>query len=173
MPRGRLLKTKKREARELAKAEEIGRIKGQAQAEKHMTLLQKIKEYVLPFFQNIDPLELAAVVSGAIIVHEVIFRTNEFVNSVQAWKNSSNGATILIANLGFLGFEGGLSLDLLNSLFPDLVAKVYGEKPEAETTSNSSDVIMWMMAFCISYYAFKHSGDLMAIAKTFIGNVGT
>lgn len=171
MARGRLLKTKVKEARKVSEAAALGTEIGKQKGHRKKKWDDSLREHIGKAIDRIDPLETIAVIGGAIAVHEVIFQTDEFIKQTQAWKNSDKVQTKIIANLGLLGFEGGLALDILNALFPDLVKKAYGDKPEAAPTTLSSDVLLWLLSFAISYFVFKHGGDLLNVAKVFFGFV--
>ena len=152
--RGKLLRTKKKEAYTIAKAEEKGKLQAQIEIEKRTNLPLEIKKLLKKWLEKIDPIEAMAIFGGAIVVHEVIFKTAEFVVSVKDFMENSPFAPFLIP---------------LNVFFFGIFAKPpYTAQPShPQETQITDDFLLWLVAFGISYYAVRHGGDLLGIANMF------
>lgn len=171
LARGRLLKTIKKEAKEVAKVEAKQYFEQYFKAsDRHF--FTTLKNKAANMIENIDPIEAIAVIGGAIAVHDIIFKADDFVQQVSVWKDSELVQTKIIAAMDFFGIPvGSVVLDILHSLAPEQFKKAYGEKPNYQPPSFTGELATWLVAIAISYFAFKHGGDLINIAKSFFGAI--
>lgn len=171
LARGRLLKTKVREAKKIAEAETKARLT-QYYKVKDKQFMVQLKSKLLGMIENINPIEALAVMGGAIAVHDIIFNLDEFVTQVQAWKNSERIQTKILASIEAFGIPiGGIVLEMLKGLLPTEFQEVYGDKPNYVGVGLQGEIVLWLLAIAISYFVFKHGGDLLNIAKSFFGFV--
>lgn len=153
MPRGKLLKTKKKEAYQLEKAKVKGRLQAIREIARKLSLSEELKQLLKKWAEKIDPIETAAIIGGAIVVHEVIFKSAEFVINVKDFMENSPFAPFLIPiNVFFFGIFAR----------PPFVDLDVSKEPKI-----SDDIWLWLIAFGISYYAVRHGGDLLNIANMF------
>ena len=159
----------------LAFAEERGKLKAKQQALKKEGVSEKFERLLPIIIHNSDKIiDGLAIISGTIIVHDIIFKTDEFLASAKAWTLSSNVQTKLFASgmTPFMGLPfGGMALEFLKTFMPeDIMKQVWGETTEEQKQSfQSQDWFLWLMAFGISYFAVKHGDDLLNVARMFTG----
>ena len=172
------IKTEVKKARlsERARQNEITRAEFRRITKKPLKAI--FREQLEAALKRIDPLEAAAILGGAVVVHEIIFKSADIL-SIAA---QNAGATVEVAAklaakgspLNFLfGFlEAATDIDLPFFEPPE------AEGPTVETTKSKivrdpkSEILVWAMAFSISYFAIKHGADLVGTAKAFLGLVG-
>lgn len=160
MARGPTLASIKKKAYWTAKEEERGRQQAIIEAWKKKPLDLKLKEIAdTRLFQNIDVVEWAAIAGGTVIVHEVIFKLNEFLAPLK-----------------------NLVLDLPINTLIGMWKAIFGIQTGAEWTQETlqnlvdsfgagknDNIFLWLAAFCISYFTVKHGGELLGVAKMFFG----
>jgi len=167
----RWVKTEARKAEKVAFAAEMGRLKAIQKFERKEKLTDQLREYIKKWLDKIDPIELAAITGATIIVHDVLFKADEFIRQVEVWKQSEKIQTKIIASGGIFGFEGGIALEIVKAIFPDLFQKAYGDKPEVEQRTLTGELTLWFVAFAIAYYGIKHGADLLNVARMFFGGI--
>lgn len=161
MPRGRLLRTKVKEWYWHSK--KYWQAKFQARAEhwkNHPT--EWLRELLFNAAKNVDPIEAAAILGSTVIVHEVLFKTSEFIDALKNVKLAG-------IELKDYPITGGLAATLWD-FFLNALGQKSALAPEAQrNVVLNNDIFYWLMAFAISYYAIKHGADLLNVAKSFMG----
>lgn len=147
-------------------------VKAELQAQKEFydkNPLFQLKQKAFLALEKIDPLELTAIVAGAFVVHEIIFQLDEFVDALTQWRTSDNILAKVLAWGTPMG-GGDIALSLLQYIFPEKFKEMFGEGGEGITPDTTTGaVLMWLAAFAISYFAIKHGGELLGVAKSFVG----
>jgi hypothetical protein len=150
----RWIKTEVKHAYKTSKAAEKGRLRALLEHEKNKPLTTEIREMLKKWLEKIDPIEAAAIIGGTIVTHEVIFKLAEFASTVKDFMENSIAAPALTwFNVFFFG-------PFAKPPYSDL-----GTGP-AEI---SDDLMLWLVAFGISYYAVRHGADILGVAKMFFG----
>lgn len=157
MPRGRLLKSKIKEAKYISKALAEGRQK----ADEKKPLEESLKDHIGRMIDRIDPLEAIAIIGSAIVVHEVIFKLEQF--STQMTSIIVNYPTVLWESIMYLmGKEK--AEEYLKTIVPYAGGAAFPTAPDLKT-----EILMWLIAYAIAYYAIRHGLELLNVARMFFG----
>lgn len=158
----------------LAYEEEKGKLKARRLDKKKVNMEVWIREQIEKLIDKIDPLELFAVAAGTIIVHDVIFKADEFVRNLEKWQNSPNP---IIAGLALSGIAGSgsvgieIAYQILKVIAPERAEKLKGEQAEKVNPTLTEELMLWLIAFAIAYYCFKHKEQLLGTAKMFFAMI--
>jgi hypothetical protein len=151
MARGRLLKTKIREAEHLAAATVRGRTHAQQKAEKDKDYLVSLREHLGKMIDRIDPLETAAVFALTPII-EPILETAVVAGSL-SFEVVTNW--LKIWSFPFLGFPSGPSAEELQKMV------------------ESGRIGMYLLAFVVSFILIRHGAEIASAGvKGISGIVG-
>lgn len=165
----RWIKTEVKRAEKVAYATEMGRLKAIEKFKRKEKFTDQMRDYVKNWLDRIDPLELLAIGGATVVVHDVIFKLDKFITQAEAWKDSDKIQTQILAQISAFGIPvGGIALDILQTLFPDLVEEAYGKKPPPTPTG---DILLWIISLAVAYYAIKHGADLISVASMFWGGI--
>ncbi len=161
----RWVKTQVALAYKVEKAKEKARLQAFQEFEKRKDLTVEAKEILRNWVKKIDPLEAIAVVGGAIVVHDVIFPSAEFIEKVVNFSNIFTAAPKLF--WGFIKGATGFDMGAFQPFFdlPD------AQKKEVQSEDIIADITKWIVAFAISYFVMKHGGELLSTAKMFVGGI--
>lgn len=152
-----MLKTIKKEAYWVAKATEKGRLQAETENWQKQPFDKKILDMLKPLIDKIDPLELVAVLAGTFVVHDLVLAGQEFAGQV----------TKLVVRKA----EGIVEV-LLHSLgVPSASETVDSEAFLASLPTLGDGVIVWLVSFGISFYVFRHGGEMLGVARMFFGGL--
>lgn len=142
MPRGRLLKTKVREAREIAKATVIGQMKGEMQVDKVRFNLNNIGLEIKKRLLEADPSDLSkqvAILGVTVMIHNGIAWTRDLLEA-GAWA-SQFALTFMLPK--FLGGKGLFELGL-------------PERKEDQEANLGDEVLAWLISYGLAYLIVEH-----------------
>lgn len=134
--------------KQLAKAEELGKLKAQQQILKSKPWKIVLRETAEHMLDKVDPLELMAVLAATVIIHEVIIGSATALNTIKTWAmrpeslEQSAAGKILYTMLRASGF--GFLTDV-------------GEF----TTGTTGGALSWCISFALAYIAIKHASGIM------------
>lgn len=162
MGRGRLLRTIKKEAYWVAKAKRKGELQAEIEAWSNKPFDMRLWELLKPLMEKIDPLEIVAILGGTYVCHDVIFKAPDFKTLVAALTLSPAPIVMEIWKL-VLGQDAAR----------DLIQQVTHQTPEqfAPGILPTGEIMPWLISFGISYFVFRHGGNLLGTAKMFFGGL--
>lgn len=161
--------------KKMTEAHVTGELNAHRKFESKKSIKERVLEYFEKLLENIDPLEAIAILGGTIIVHDVIFKMAEFSTEL----SKVNPVVLGISAVGG-GLAGGTLLALFDVWSQVQVADTYAseeKKKEVEAAKRklNSDIplqiVLWLMAFTVSYIAIKHGDDLLEAAKSCFGMI--
>jgi len=182
--RGKLLRTKVKEAKKIGAAETKAKVAAEIKV-KSKHILDEIKLRLAKSFDNLDLLELAAVLASTYVIHGIILTTKELFERVE---NISKGLQ-LISNtpdwvnfLPFIDTPLGWTANipfLLNELWNILNESELDQKRKEEIVEGaktilekpqSDDLMLWAISFVIAYYVQKHGiTNIFSSIQAFLG----
>lgn len=117
-----------------------------------------IKRTFYKILERVDPLEAVAVIGGTILVHDVIFKMEEFMQEIKKVQAASPFPADWLLRTFLTAMGQGGSQEWETD--PALQGKI---------NIMNSDAAMWISSFCIAYFTIKHGDDLLGVAKKFFG----
>lgn len=185
MARGRLLKTKVKEAKKLAEAEEIGRARGKQKAHKHKKLEESLREHIGKFIDRIEPMEFIGLLSTTYVIHGIILTTAELT---QRATNISKGLRLISGTpeiikylpFGDSPFAWSANIPFLLGKLWDIYNKKELTQEEKENIISGSKTILeepdaesldlWIISIAIAYYIQKHGIlNIFSAVRGFLG----
>lgn len=185
MPRGRLLKTKVKEAKKIAEATAIGEEIGKQKAHRKKKFDDSLRQHIGKFIDRIEPMEFLSVLATTYVVHGIILTTTEFLERAT---NISKGLRIISGTpdiVKYLPFSdtpvGWVSnIPFLVSRIWDIYTQkgatdevkkqvVEGSKKILEEPDSDS-IYLWAVSFAIAYYIQKHGiTEIFGSIRSFLG----
>lgn len=159
MARGRLLKTKVKEAKKIAEASEIGKARGIEKAILDRDFLDTIKLHIEKMWDKVEPLELAAVLAGTCIIKTAIEVGGPKVVDITALVLSAGTLSIPFIQDWFTMISG--------APFPTDVEKLKTIQAQA-----SLWIISFFLAFCIVKWGDKMLNAGISGVSGLIGLLG-
>jgi hypothetical protein len=148
MARGRLLKTKVKEAKKIAYAAEQGRLSAQFKTtDKHFWKL--LKQKILESASQIDPLELAAVGAMTLIIAGMIKNISKDDLEKAAQSNKIAAAQIILKP----------SLPIARLTQETLTEAI--TIPTIKLLAELDDPMIYLVSFLVAYVVVHHAGEIM------------
>jgi len=185
LARGRLLKTKVREAAKIAEAETKARTKAYIKERgKHFPAL--IQERLLKLIDNIDLIELSATLATTYVVHGIILTSAELFDratNISQGLRMVSGTPEWVSLLPFadtpLGWTANIPF-LINTLWDLLNQKEDFPQEQKEQiiegatkileNPKSDTVYLWVLSYTIAYYVQKHGIlNIFSAVQGFLG----
>lgn len=185
LARGKLLKTKIKEAKKITEAEVKARLTT-AYKTKNKYILEEIKNRLIKVLANINPLELAATLATTYVIHGLILSTKELFDRAT---NISQGLRLIsgtpewVSFLPFadtpLGWTANIPF-LIGQLWDILNAKEDISQEQKERivegatkileNPQSDSIYLWILSYAIAYYVQKHGiTDIFKAVQGFLG----
>lgn len=158
MARGRLLKTKVREAKALEKAKVEQYYKSKWRMYKNQPIGILIKEWLSKAAKNIDPIETAAIGGMTIIVHGIILGSEDILKQVTGYGNLSTPPPINLPAIGFL------------TLIPWLLNNNPDETTPTEV-AKKNELEIWLISFTIAFVLIRYMGEIISLAGNLANSV--
>jgi len=158
MARGRLLKTKRKEAYQLGKASEKGKLQAQREHQRKKHLLDSLKEHIGKAIDKADLPKMGAVIGMTVIIKQIIEASEELMK-----------ATLKMA--------GGAQFALLFPFARDMaVQQLTGAFATAEEFGKASDipeveVMQWLVSYTLAYLLVDNFGDIMQATGNALGSI--
>lgn len=174
MPRGRLLKTKIKEAVTEASlvAESIKLAEARAERKLHLTkpYMDSLREHIGKWIDriNIDPLELVAILGTTILIKNGIEWTEQSMGNQDLLRTFSK---VLVLFNPILGLSWAVGMKPISELIgsPEFQEKL--DSPEVET-------MQWFLSFTVAYIIVRHfpaivqtAGSVVNMAKGLLGMI--
>lgn len=185
LARGRLLKTKVKEAKKIAEATEIGKESGKQKAHKKKNLEYSLREHIGKFIDRIEPIEFIGLLSTTWVIHGIILTTAELYERAT---NISKGLRVISGTpdiVKYLPF-GDTPLAWASNL-PFLISKIWDIYTQKGATDEQKQQIvegtkklleapdpesidLWIVSLAIAYYIQKHGIlNILNGVKGFLG----
>jgi len=182
--RGKLLRTKVKEAKKIGAAETKAKVAAEIKV-KSKHILDEIKLRLAKSFDNLDLLEVSAVLAGTYVIHSIILTTAELferaeniskglqvISNTPDWVNLLPFANTPLGWTSNIPFLIGELWTLLNK--GDLPTErkeeiIDGVKTILETPEGDSPML-WAISFIIAYYVQKHGiTNIFGTIQSFLG----
>jgi len=164
MARGKLLKTKVKEALTEAsivqEAIKVGSLKAEQKVHEKKTLLESAKEHIGKMIDRIDPLEALAMGFTTFIVHDVLVKTEEFLLQFSHIYAESVAEVKAEGKSGFWwenigAFWGNLPVIGVMTPFPS----TNGVSPSQ--TKPEDSIMLWAVSFIIAFLIIRYGDKIL------------
>jgi len=185
LPRGRLLKTKVKEAKKVSEAIGLGLEVGKQKAHKKKKFEESLREHIGKFIDRIEPMEFLSTLATTYIVHGIILTSAELYQRTQ---NITKGLRIISGTpeiIKYLPFGDtplawAANIPFLASKLWDIYTQKEATKEQKEEiiqgateiakAPEADDLYLWAVSFAIAYYVQKHGiKDILGSVRAFLG----
>jgi hypothetical protein len=162
MGRGKLLKTKIKEAVTeascVAEAAKLARHKAERKIDQKETLLEYAKKRLTVMLDKVDPIELVAIGGLTFIIHGVVIQTQDLLGKINLI-----GAVSPIGGLLTTGnpFWAWFDVALIGSPIALIINK-FIQDPKSETLvdgTNQNSPMSWLFAFVVAFLIIRMGAD--------------
>jgi hypothetical protein len=155
MPRGRVLRTKVKEA----KAIEEAKLKGQYKAERNKPLEVSLKEHLGKMIDRIDPLEIGAISGMTILVHHTILTNPALLERLNVLIGAAGKVATEPWNVWLTGIMDYLGLGAFAPLSMEQPPLIVPK--EVTDTLSQNQIISWLVSFAIAFVIVRYCGQIL------------
>jgi hypothetical protein len=172
MARGRLLRTKVKEEKALTKARIETEFKTTAKMKASESgFFVSLRDHVGRAIDRVDPLEIAAVGSLTVLIHETILHDPSILTQIS---NVFSTTTTVISKPWYAWLGGIAGYFGLGFLFaPESYIETTTTTPEAKPLeSKLTDIaLLWILSFAIAFIIARHFGNIVAGVGSAVGGL--
>ena len=145
MPRGRLLRTKIKEAYKVGEAAEKGKLKAYQDSQKKKSYFVSLREHIGKMIDRVDPLESIAVLGTTLIIHDLIQGSEALISKISSPKNLAAWSTV--------------------------IPLTDEERKKLEVDFNQPDIVIWLESFALAFFLVRNGAQVLQSGQNLLGFV--